>query len=67
MDSIAAGQAGLAGWRKKIADGIADPVASRTPLGSEQVRALVGGAFFLLSVYYVIGTLRRLRAGGGSG
>jgi hypothetical protein len=51
------GQAGLQGWREKVADGIAEPVAKRAPLETEQVRALVGAAFFLLAVMYVVKTL----------
>ena len=51
------GQAGLQGWRAKVADGIADPVAKRAPLETEQVRALVGAAFFVLAVTYVFKTL----------
>lgn len=50
------GQAGLQGWREKVADGVAAPVADRTPLKEEQVRALIGGAFFVLSVIYVVKT-----------
>jgi hypothetical protein len=48
------GQAGLQGGREKVADGIAEPVARRAPLDSEQVRALVGAIFFALSVLYVV-------------
>jgi hypothetical protein len=51
------GQAGLQGWREKVADGIAEPLAKRAPLDAEQVRALVGAAFFLLAVTYVLKTL----------
>jgi hypothetical protein len=50
------GQAGLQGWREKVADGIAEPVARRAPLDSEQVRALLGAIFFVLSVLYVVKT-----------
>jgi hypothetical protein len=39
-----------------VADGIAEPVARRAPLDSEQVRALLGAAFFVLSVLYVVKT-----------
>ena len=42
------GQAGLQGWREKVADGIAEPVARR---------ALLGGIFFALSVLYVVKTI----------
>ena len=51
------GQTGLQGWRAKVADGIAEPVAKRAPLQSEQVRALLGAVFFVLSVVYVVKTL----------
>ena len=51
------GQAGLQGWRAKVADGIAEPVARRAPVEPEQVRALLGALFFVLSVLYVAKTL----------
>jgi hypothetical protein len=51
------GQAGLQGWREKVADGIAEPVAQRAPLTSEQVRAVLGAVFFVLSVVYVVKTV----------
>jgi hypothetical protein len=51
------GQAGLQGWREKVADGIAEPVARRAPLDSEQVRAVLGAVFFVLAVLYVIKTI----------
>ena len=56
------GQAGLQGWREKVADGVAAPLSDRTPLGEDQVRALIGGAFFVLSVLYVVKTLRTAAA-----
>jgi hypothetical protein len=51
------GQAGLQGWREKVADGIAEPVARRAPLDSEQVRGVLGAIFFALSVLYVVKTI----------
>jgi hypothetical protein len=51
------GQAGLQGWREKVADGIAEPVAQRAPLDADQVRALVGAAFFVLAVLYIVKTV----------
>jgi hypothetical protein len=51
------GQAGLQGWRQKVADGIAEPVARRAPLDSDQVRAALGALFFVLAVIYVVKTL----------
>jgi hypothetical protein len=51
------GQAGLQGWREKVADGISQPVADRAPLKEDQVRAVVGTAFFVLAVIYVVKTI----------
>ena len=49
------GHAGLVGWRKKVAD----VVAPRAPIADDQARALIGGAFFVLSAYYVVATVVR--------
>lgn len=51
------GQAGLQGWRLKLADNVSRPVADRAPLEEEQVRALIGAVFFALSLMYVIKTI----------
>jgi hypothetical protein len=51
------GTAGLQGWRRKVGDVVAEPLAKRTPLGSEQIRAAVGALFFALSVMYVVKTI----------
>ena len=51
------GHAGLQGWREKVADGISQPVANRAPLEEDQVRALVGAAFFVLAVLYIVKTI----------
>ncbi|HWI09352.1 MAG TPA: hypothetical protein VNT54_17775 [Solirubrobacteraceae bacterium] len=60
------GTAGLQGWRRKVGDAVAPPLAQRIPLGSEQIRAAVGGLFFALSLMYVVKTVtaavRELRA-----
>jgi hypothetical protein len=61
------GQTGLQGWREKVADGISQPVAKRAPLAEDQVRAVIGAAFFVLSVIYVVKTIsaatRQARSG----
>jgi hypothetical protein len=57
------GQAGLQGWRAKVADRVAAPLAQRGPLDEDQVRALIGGAFFVLSVVYVVQTVRAAAGG----
>jgi len=51
------GQTGLQGWREKVADGISQPVANRVPLDEDQVRAVIGTAFFVLAVIYVVKTI----------
>ena len=52
------GQAGLQGWREKVADRVAEPVAGRTGASEDQVRAAIGALFFVLSVMYVVQTVR---------
>lgn len=56
------GQAGLQGWRQKVADGVAGPVANRSPLSEDQVRALVGALFLALTVSYVVQAVKAIAA-----
>jgi hypothetical protein len=51
------GTAGLQGWRVKAADAVAGPLAQRTPLESDQIRAAMGALFFVLALSYVVKTL----------
>jgi hypothetical protein len=51
------GQTGLQGWRQRVADGISRPVAKRAPVEEDQVRAVIGVAFFVLAVIYVAKTI----------
>lgn len=60
MDAITVGKAGLQGWRGKVADAVAAPVARRSGLSDDQVRAAVGALFLGLSVLYVAGAAKRL-------
>jgi hypothetical protein len=60
MDAVRVGQAGLSGWREKLADGAAAPFEDRTPVEPDQVRAVVGAVFFVLSVVYVVSTARQI-------
>jgi hypothetical protein len=60
MDAITVGKAGLQGWRGKVADAVAAPVARRSGLSDDQVRAAVGALFLALSVLYVAGAAKRL-------
>lgn len=52
--AIRIGNSGLKGWRAKLADRVADPVARRGPLDADQVRALLGAGFLTVSIVYVI-------------
>ena len=54
------GRAGLAGWRKTVADRAAPPMAQRMPVDEDAVRAAIGGLFFVLSLIYVFGTVKRV-------
>ena len=49
--------AGLQGWRVKVGDALAGPISQRTPLQADQVRAAVGGLFFVLALTYVAKTV----------
>lgn len=60
MDAVSFGKAGLQGWRARVADVVAEPISRRSRFGDDEVRAAVGAAFFILSVVYVVGTIRRL-------
>jgi hypothetical protein len=53
------GHAGLSGWRKAVADLVAPRAAEHAPASEDQVRAFIGGAFFVISVYYVVATIAR--------
>jgi hypothetical protein len=53
------GKTGLAGWREKVADKAAPPVAARTPIDEDTIRAVLGSLFFVLSLVYVASTVKR--------
>jgi hypothetical protein len=54
MDVKALGHAGLHGWRETLAD----RVARRAPIADDVARAALGGLFFLLSLRYVVRSVR---------
>ena len=56
------GRAGLVGWRETVADKAAPPVAEKAQLDEDTVRSAIGGIFFVLSVIYVFGTVKRVLA-----
>jgi hypothetical protein len=59
VDATELGQSALVGWREKVANGVAWPLAKRTGVSEEPICAAVGALFFALSVYYVVSTVRR--------
>ena len=59
MNAKDIGKAGLAGWRETVADKAAPTVAARTPIDEDVIRAAIGALFFVLSVIYVVGTIKR--------
>ncbi len=61
------GTAGLQGWRVKAADAVAEPLARRSPLQADQVRAAMGALFFVLALSYVIKTVAAATRAAGSG
>lgn len=60
MDTKTVGMAGLRGWRSSVANAAAGPVAKRSPLSEDQVRAVVGAVFLLLAIVYVVGAVNEL-------
>ena len=46
-------EAGLVGWRERLARKVDKPVSKRTPLNADQIRAILGGLFFISSALYV--------------
>lgn len=57
MDTTRMGQQALSGWRHKMGEPIARQVSRRTRLSSEQVQAVIGAAFFVSSLVYVVKTI----------
>ena len=50
------GLAGLTGWRQTLADQVAPPAAKRGPITEDQVQAVIGATFYVLSLWYVAST-----------
>jgi hypothetical protein len=60
MNVAAVGEVGLKGWKGKLADRVAPPVAERTRLTADQVRALIGMVFILLTLLSTLRLVRRV-------
>lgn len=57
MDTTRMGQQALTGWRYKVGEPLARQVTRRTRLTSEQAQAVIGAAFFVSSLVYVVKTV----------
>lgn len=62
MDSKQLGEAGLSGWRARVADRVAPGVARRSSADVEQVRTAIGGLFLVLSTLYLVKAVRQFLA-----
>ncbi len=60
METRRLGEAGLQGWRGRLADRVAPPVARATALEVDQVRKAIGGLFLVLAVLYLAKATRDL-------
>jgi hypothetical protein len=56
---VALGEASLKGWRGRVARPVASAVSGRTAASEQDVRTLIGLAFFALSIYLLASTIRR--------
>ena len=54
------GHAGLTGWRQTLADKVAPPAAQRGPVTEDQVQAVLGATFYVLSLWYVVSTTAKI-------
>jgi hypothetical protein len=52
-------EAGLVGWRERLANRIEKPVSKRTPLNGRQIRAILGALFLINSALYLGRVVRR--------
>ncbi|MFN2589277.1 MAG: hypothetical protein ABR518_00700 [Actinomycetota bacterium] len=67
MNLTEMGKVGLDGWRGKLGEKVAEPLAERTNLSSDQVKAIIGGIFLLLTTWQFIKLVRRVIAAGRTG
>jgi hypothetical protein len=66
VDLTAMGRVGLTGWRRKVAQRLAEPVSENTRLTKEQVEALLGALFLALTFWHFFKLVRRVwKAGQG--
>lgn len=60
MDTRQLGEAGLQGWRGRVAERVAPAVSRHSPFDDEQVSRAIGGLFLLLALMYLVKAGRQL-------
>jgi hypothetical protein len=60
MDARTVGDSAMVGWRAKLGERIAEPVARRSRFDAGQVYAAIGMLFLALSLWYVGATFVRM-------
>jgi hypothetical protein len=53
------GKVGLTGWRGRAADVVARPLAERSKLDEDQVKAIIGAIFLAYTIYRLVRALYR--------
>ena len=61
MDAQKLGHAGLVGWRRKLAERVAEPISKHTRLTFDQALAAVGAVFFALEIRRLVRMLNAAR------
>jgi len=59
MNVTEMGKVGLTGWRGRAADVVARPVARRTRLNEDQIKAIIGALFLAYTLYRLARALYR--------
>jgi hypothetical protein len=57
---VAVGHVGLTGLRGKMAQRVSGPVARKTSLSRDEVEAVIGGIFLLVTFIQIFALLRRI-------
>jgi copper oxidase (laccase) domain-containing protein len=53
------GKVGLSGWRGRAADVVARPIARRSRLDEDEIRAIIGAVFLAYTIYRLVRALYR--------
>lgn len=59
MNKVDLAHAPLAGWRARVADAVAAPIARRSRIDERTIQGIVGAVFFALATSYVTRTVLR--------